>query len=115
MVTALSTDASVSNPSMNSPMMRITRHGSVRVKSTRGPGCWSSFSCSVTGDARIESSTTLAPAARFGETCDGFFLTAFTSPAFYTLSLHDALPISLHQLACGEQRAHLLRGKRLAM
>ena len=39
MVTALSTDARVSKPSMNSPMMRITRHGSVRVKSVRGPGC----------------------------------------------------------------------------
>src|SRR6185437_4414402 len=35
-VTAFSTVASVSKPSMNSDMMRINRHGSVRVKSFAG-------------------------------------------------------------------------------
>jgi hypothetical protein len=36
MVTPRCTPESASNPSMNSPMMRITRHGSVRVKSGGG-------------------------------------------------------------------------------
>ena len=57
--TPFSTSASVSKPSMNSHMMRSTRHGSVRVKSTREVGEPSSFSSSVTmsgRSSRIESS-----------------------------------------------------------
>ena len=39
------------------------------------------FSSSVTGAARMESSTTLAPAARFGETWDGGVRPAFRCPS----------------------------------
>jgi hypothetical protein len=48
-VTPFVTEASVSNPSMNSLMIRITRHGSVRVKSSGSLGVCSSFWSSVIG------------------------------------------------------------------
>ena len=47
-VTPFWTDARVSKPSMNSLVMRSTRHGSVRVKSSKRPACCRSFSSSVT-------------------------------------------------------------------
>ena len=50
--TPFSTPASVSKPSMSSDMMRSTRHGSVRVKSTREFDDARSFSSSVSASGR---------------------------------------------------------------
>src|SRR5450759_3149892 len=82
-VTAFSTDASVSNPSINSPMMRNTRHGSVLVKSTRGPDCCRSFSSSVTGEkSRMASSIVRVVTAGFaGLCCDGGVRPALRCPS----------------------------------
>ena len=46
-VTAFPMLASLSNPSMNSPMIRSTRHVSLRVKSSGWGIAWKSFSSSV--------------------------------------------------------------------
>ncbi len=87
MATPRSTWARLSKPSMNSPMMRITRHVSVRVKSPgerASVGPWSSLASSVTGamkSRRSSSTFRTAPELRLLVTCDGGVLPAARCPS----------------------------------
>ena len=116
MVTPLVTAARLSNPSMNSPIMRITRQGSVRVKSAASLGAWRSFSSSVTGlrKLRIESSITrVAPEARAAVRSDGGVRPAARCPSSVRSRRYSCASRAASAMSCGSDRFPLaVRGER---